>query len=46
MDWVRKAFDARVYPWFGETMMPPDAIAAHIATHRMKLFEGCGHYGA
>lgn len=47
IDWVRKAFDTQAYPWFGETMMSPEAVTQHIAAHQMsELFDGCGHYAA
>lgn len=45
IDWIRKAFDPRIYPWFAETMMAPEDVIQHLDKFSMwGLFDGCGHY--
>lgn len=45
IDWIRKAFDPKAFPWFAEPMMTPDEIVQHLGRFKKwGLFEGCGQY--
>jgi DNA-binding transcriptional LysR family regulator len=45
IDWIRRAFDPTVYPWFAEPVMTPESILTHVEKSGMRgLFDGYGHY--
>lgn len=41
IDWLKKSFDARRYPWFAEEFIPPSAFEGHFRKDNVvHLFEG------
>ncbi|WP_199084413.1 LysR family transcriptional regulator [Bosea sp. ASV33] len=47
IDWIRRAFDPKLFPWFAETMMPPEDILQHLdQLEKWGLFKGYEHYSA
>lgn len=47
IDWIRKAFDPKAFPWFAETVMTPNDIVQHLSQFKKwDLFRGYEHYSA
>lgn len=47
IDWIRKAFDSKAFPWFADTVMTPDEIVQYLSQfEKWALFRGYEHYSA